>query len=61
MGKGDVIGTAAKSECEGFNHLHLALRKRRGAVDPSKYLEKRPLQFPEWKQECDDYKLVFAV
>ena len=61
VGKGDVIGSVSKSQCEGMNHIHLAIMKGRGAVDPSKYLEKRPLKFPEWKQQCDDYKLVFKV
>ncbi|XP_072048761.1 uncharacterized protein [Amphiura filiformis] len=30
-----------------------------GFMDPTKLLESRPIEAPEWIQECDDYKLVF--
>ncbi|XP_033637389.1 uncharacterized protein LOC117298318 isoform X2 [Asterias rubens] len=35
------------------------LAAKKGYVDPSNYLAKRPLKIPKWIQECDDYKLVW--
>lgn len=32
-----------------------------GFVDPTKYLEPRPIEIPKWVQVCDDYKLVILV
>ena len=37
------------------------LAAKKGYVDPSNYLAKRPLKIPKWIQECDDYKLVWMV
>ncbi|XP_062616058.1 uncharacterized protein LOC134277763, partial [Saccostrea cucullata] len=38
----------------------MAIKKDDGDyIDPTKYLEFRPVTMPKWKQECDDYKLVF--
>lgn len=58
---GDPIGTAVESPCATQNHIHFAIRRNGGAVDPSEFLESRPIQKPEWVQICDDYKLVFKV
>ncbi|XP_052806223.1 uncharacterized protein LOC128235441 [Mya arenaria] len=56
---GDTIGFATASPCNGFNHIHLSLRRDDGLVDPSDILDTRPLQLPKWTQVCDDYKLVY--
>lgn len=56
---GQPLGTTKQSECK--NHIHLAFYKDGDYIDPTKYLEFVPVTMPEWKQECDDYKLVFKV
>ncbi|KAL8609979.1 hypothetical protein ACOMHN_029472 [Nucella lapillus] len=56
---GQVIGEATSSPCSGFNHLHFAIKKRNGTIDPTRYLEPRFPEMPQWIQECDDYKYVF--
>jgi hypothetical protein len=39
----------------------VAFKKDGDYIDPTKYLEFKPVTMPEWKQECDDYKLVFKA
>ncbi|XP_048258717.1 uncharacterized protein LOC124137708 isoform X1 [Haliotis rufescens] len=56
---GQKIGLAANSPCGGNEHIHLALRRKGGYVDPTRYLEVRLPKILEWVQECDDYKVVF--
>lgn len=58
---GDIIGTVTSSPCSGNNHIHIAIRRDGGYVDPSNYLAARLVTLPKWKQECDDYKLVYKV
>ncbi|KAK3589057.1 hypothetical protein CHS0354_008707 [Potamilus streckersoni] len=59
VGKGDKIGTATKSPCTGMNHIHLAVVRDGGAVDPTNFLESKFVEAPKWVQECDDMKLVY--
>ncbi|VDI25865.1 Hypothetical predicted protein, partial [Mytilus galloprovincialis] len=54
---GAPIGKAVKSEC--INHIHLAMKKGEGFVDPTKFLENRFFTFKPWEQYCDDYLLVW--
>ena len=58
---GQVIGKATKSPCTGVNHIHFAIRKGNGTVDPTRYVEPRFPEMPTWKQDCDDYKYVYKV
>lgn len=61
MAAGDSIGTANASACPSQNHIHMAITRDGGVVDPSEVLDKRPIVVPKWNQICDDYKLVFKV
>ncbi|XP_048250793.1 uncharacterized protein LOC124111176 [Haliotis rufescens] len=56
---GQVIGAASESECGSSNHIHFAMRRPDGPVDPTRFLEPRIPEIPKWIQECDDYKLVW--
>nr|KAG5704727.1 hypothetical protein BaRGS_005183 [Batillaria attramentaria] len=56
---GQVIGEATKSPCNGFNHIHFAIRKGNKTLDPTRYVEPRLPEMPQWIQECDDYKYVY--
>ena len=58
---GQVIGQATRSPCSGYNHIHLAILKGNGTVDPTRYVEPRFPEMPQWIQECDDYKYVYKV
>ncbi|KAL3873935.1 hypothetical protein ACJMK2_037012, partial [Sinanodonta woodiana] len=58
VGKGDKIGTATKSPCTGMNHIHLAVLRDGGAVDPTNFLESKLVEAPKWVQQCDDMKLM---
>ena len=60
VGAGDVIGTVTKSKCSASDHIHFAIRKDRGTLDPSKYLGLRLISI-KYEQACDDYRLVFKV
>ncbi|XP_041378093.1 uncharacterized protein LOC121390363 [Gigantopelta aegis] len=57
VGAGEQIGVAAMTPC--LNHIHFALKRGTGFVDPKNYLRVRLPEMPKWVQECDDYKLVF--
>ena len=35
--------------------------EQEGYIDPTNFLEKRPMEVNGWVQECDDYRLVFLV
>ncbi|XP_062593831.1 uncharacterized protein LOC134255325, partial [Saccostrea cucullata] len=54
---GQTIGIATGSNCA--NHIHLAFQKDGDYIDPTKYLDSIIPEVPQWKQICDDYKLVF--
>ena len=60
VGGGEVIGIAAKSSCEGYNHIHMSLIGPDGMSDPSNLLSGRPITI-NYTQICDDYKLVYKV
>ena len=32
-----------------------------GVIDPSGYLQDRPIEFQKWVQECDDYRVQLLV
>ncbi|XP_070559980.1 uncharacterized protein [Ptychodera flava] len=62
--KGTRLGrvVAASSDCTP-NAIHLSMR-RKGTTyyfDPTKYIEKRKILTPPWKQYCDEYLLIFKV
>ena len=50
---------ATKSPCT--NHIHFAMKKGNGFIDPTKFLEARLFKFKPWEQYCDDYLLVWKV
>lgn len=56
---GAPIGKATKSTCK--NHIHFALKKGKGFVDPTNFLEHKFFKYKEWKQNCDDYFLEWKV
>ncbi|XP_035662464.1 uncharacterized protein LOC118406510 [Branchiostoma floridae] len=56
---GQDIGTVVTSGCN--NHIHFAIKKGTGYLDPTKFLEPRGIQIPTWVQDCDDYKLVWKL
>ncbi|KAK3102203.1 hypothetical protein FSP39_009587 [Pinctada imbricata] len=60
---GQIIGTATKSACTAFNHIHFSIYKTKGTtkgwVDPSRFLTPRFPLLPVFSTICDDYKLVF--
>ena len=56
---GVSIGMATKSPCT--NHIHFAMKKGNGFIDPTKFLEARLFKFKPWEQYCDDYLLVWKV
>ena len=35
--------------------------EQEGYIDPTNFLEKRPIEVNGWIKECDDYKLTFLV
>ena len=55
-----MIGIATKSPCSQ-NHIHFAIRVSGGIMDPSRFVESREMILPEWRQKCDDYRLVWKV
>lgn len=56
---GEPIGNAITSKCT--NHIHFAMKKDEGFVDPTKFLENRLFQYQPWEEDCDDYLLVWKV
>ncbi|KAI8519524.1 hypothetical protein Bbelb_027810, partial [Branchiostoma belcheri] len=58
--KGTLIGTVSSSSCQP-NHIHLAIRNTQsgGLVDPTRFMEKRDMVVPGWRQECGDWNLEF--
>lgn len=58
---GDLIGTVQPSYCSDTNHIHVALTKDGGVLDPSPYIYQRPIKLPKWNQICDDYRIVKMV
>ncbi|CAG2200472.1 unnamed protein product [Mytilus edulis] len=56
----DIPSALSKeSPCYPFNHIHFAMKKGNGTVDPTKFLSPRFFKIPKWIQTCDDYKLVY--
>lgn len=65
---GQPIALVASSEC-GDGNYHLSVKKEPGMaatnsskakyIDPTPYLNLPKTPLGKWKQECDDYKLVF--
>ena len=43
------------------NESATEMAAKQGYVDPTKYLEPRPIEIPKWVQVCDDYRLVILV
>ncbi|KAI6655616.1 hypothetical protein LOD99_2114 [Oopsacas minuta] len=55
---GEKIGTVTDTGCYP-NFIHVTVMTRSGKpLDPSRFLKPRSLVFPEWIEECNDYKLV---
>lgn len=61
VGAGVVIGEVVASPCNLSSHIHLAMWRNGGPVDPTEFMQGRNVTMPEWVQECDDYKLEFKV
>ena len=43
------------------NTTELEAAEQEGYMDPTNFLDKRPIDVEGWVQECDDYKLVLLV
>ena len=56
---GVTIGTATKSPCK--NHIHFAIKRDGGYIEPTRFLEDRPKLFQPYKTECRDWKLAVLV
>ena len=52
---------AMLSSCNSSNHIHFAIQREGGFVDPTRFLQSRMFDMPTWVQSCDDFKLEYKV
>ena len=58
INSGDTIGTVSKSKCSpNFVHLTMMTEFRGEPTSPTKFLQPRLLEKPQWISECNDYKM----
>ncbi|CAG2216212.1 unnamed protein product [Mytilus edulis] len=56
---GVPIGLAVASPCNSSNHIHVAMKREGGFIDPTRFLQTRMFEMPQWVQICDDFKLEY--
>lgn len=62
VGSGEEFARVIKPTWCADKHIHLSMRKIDGDwIDPTKYLKKRKMPPPKWREYCDFYVLKWKV